>query len=147
MERGWRHVTPEDDSSAAAVAADVSARENRRRAPPRDGPTQTPEEDYRSDPGGPIATMISQAPTSGAGARTVPGEEEPDVATRLSVNITDETADALKTLAKEKGTTVTDIVRQATGLLKFIDTELKDPNQILQIRNIRTNETSRIQLL
>ena len=67
--------------------------------------------------------------------------------TRLSVNITNETAEALRSLAKEKGTTVTDIVRQATGLLKFIDTELKDSDQILLIKNVRTNETSRIQLL
>ncbi|WP_128683621.1 hypothetical protein [Actinomyces qiguomingii] len=67
--------------------------------------------------------------------------------TRLSVNITDETAQALRTLAKEKGTTVTDIVRQATGLLKFIDAELKDPEQVLQIKNIRTNEVSRIKLI
>ncbi|SDM32243.1 hypothetical protein [Actinomyces ruminicola] len=67
--------------------------------------------------------------------------------TRLSVNITDETAQALRTLAKEKGTTVTDIVRQATGLLKFIDDELKDPEQVLQIKNIRTNEISRIKLI
>ncbi|MDO4900686.1 hypothetical protein [Actinomyces sp.] len=67
--------------------------------------------------------------------------------TRLSVNITDETAQALRALAKEKGTTVTDIVRQATGLLKFIDDELKDPEQVLQIKNIRTHEVSRIKLI
>ena len=76
------------------------------------------------------------------------GEEHHVAATtRLSVNITNETAEAMRSLAKEKGTTVTDIVRQATGLLKFIDTELKDSDQILLIKNVRTNETSRIQLL
>ena len=49
------------------------------------------------------------------------GEEHRVAATtRLSVNITNETAEALRSLAKEKGTTVTDIVRQATGLLKGV---------------------------
>ena len=77
------------------------------------------------------------------------GEEHHVAATmRLSVNITNETAKALRSLAeKEWRKTVADIVRQATGLLKFIDTELKDSDQILLIKNVRTNETSRIQLL
>lgn len=67
--------------------------------------------------------------------------------TRLSVNITKETADALRSLAAEKSTTVTDIVRQATGLLKFINDELHDPDNVLQIKNSRTGTVSRIQLI
>ena len=96
------------------------------------------------------AVMHGQATHRHASTGTpLHNEKEPHVAatTRLSVNITNETAEALRSLAKEKGTTVTDIVRQATGLLKFIDTELKDSDQILLIKNVRTNETSRIQLL
>jgi predicted transcriptional regulator len=43
--------------------------------------------------------------------------------TRLSVNINDETADALKELAKDRGTSVTDIVRRAVAIYKFVEDE------------------------
>lgn len=43
------------------------------------------------------------------------------MSTRLSVNINDATRDALLELADKNETTVTDIVRRAVSLLKFIE--------------------------
>jgi predicted transcriptional regulator len=42
---------------------------------------------------------------------------------RLSVNINDETAAALNELAKERQTTVTEVVRRAISVYKFIEDE------------------------
>ncbi len=67
--------------------------------------------------------------------------------TRLNVNINRATADALRGLAEKHGVTVTDIVRQATGLYQVIDEELSDPDQVLEIRNKKTKEVSRIRLI
>lgn len=41
--------------------------------------------------------------------------------TRLNVNINDDTAVALRKLAEEEGTTVTEIVRRAVSVYKFFD--------------------------
>lgn len=45
------------------------------------------------------------------------------MSTRLSVNINDETAKALKELADERGTSITDIVRRAVAVYKFVEDE------------------------
>jgi predicted transcriptional regulator len=45
---------------------------------------------------------------------------------RLSVNINDETAAALNQLAKDRETTVTEIVRRAVSVYKFIEDQIKD---------------------
>lgn len=44
--------------------------------------------------------------------------------TRLSVNINDETAQALKELATRRGTSVTEIVRRAVAVYKFVEDEV-----------------------
>ena len=43
--------------------------------------------------------------------------------TKLNVNINDETAAALKDLAERRQTTVTEIVRRAVSVYKFIEDE------------------------
>lgn len=43
--------------------------------------------------------------------------------TRLSVNVNDETAAALRALAAENETSVTEMIRRATGLYKFVHDE------------------------
>lgn len=53
------------------------------------------------------------------------------MATRLSVNINDDTAAALRELAAKDSTTVTEIVRRAVSVYKFFD-EAKDNNQSIQ---------------
>lgn len=40
---------------------------------------------------------------------------------RLSVNINDETAAALEDLAERRGTSITDIVRRAVSVYKFVE--------------------------
>ena len=46
--------------------------------------------------------------------------------TRLSVNVNDETAEALRALAEENETSVTEMIRRATGLYKFVSDETKE---------------------
>ena len=46
------------------------------------------------------------------------------MATRLSVNINDETARALKELAERRETSVTDIIRRAVSVYKFVEDEV-----------------------
>jgi predicted transcriptional regulator len=55
------------------------------------------------------------------------------VTTRLNVNINDETAQALKELAERRQTTVTEIVRRAVSVYKFVEDEVVDGNKTLKL--------------
>lgn len=59
---------------------------------------------------------------------------------RLSVNINDETEQALKELAERRGTTVTEIVRRAVSVYKFVEDEVGRNGKALQLVD-RENET------
>lgn len=52
--------------------------------------------------------------------------------TRLSVNINDETANALREIAKDEGTTVTEVVRRAVSVYKFFD-DARDEGKTIQL--------------
>lgn len=52
---------------------------------------------------------------------------------RLSVNINDETEEALKELAARRGTTVTEIVRRAVSVYKFVEDEVGSNGKSLQL--------------
>lgn len=52
--------------------------------------------------------------------------------TRLNVNVNDATAAALRDLAAEEGTTVTEIVRRAVSVYKFFD-DARDQNKTIQL--------------
>ena len=54
------------------------------------------------------------------------------MATRLSVNINDETANALREIAKDEGTTVTEVVRRAVSVYKFFD-DARDEGKTIQL--------------
>lgn len=62
------------------------------------------------------------------------------MAVRLSVNINDETEQALKELAERRGTTVTEIVRRAVSVYKFVEDEVGRDGKALQIVD-RQNDT------
>lgn len=64
--------------------------------------------------------------------------------TRLSVNINDETAAALRELAERHETSVTEIVRRATGLYKFVRDETADNARHLE--TCRPNGTRRTRI-
>jgi predicted transcriptional regulator len=49
---------------------------------------------------------------------------------RLSVNINDETAAALNQLAQDRQTTVTEVVRRAISVYKFIEDQINDGKQL-----------------
>lgn len=53
--------------------------------------------------------------------------------TRLSVNINDETAAALRDLAERRGTTVTEIVRRSVSVYKFVEDEVAAGGKTLQL--------------
>lgn len=50
---------------------------------------------------------------------------------RLSVNISEEVYEALKALAEERGTSVTDILNQAVSLQKYVDEVQRGNGKIL----------------
>lgn len=52
--------------------------------------------------------------------------------TRLSVNINDDTAAALRSLAEEDGVTITEVVRRAVSVYKFFD-EAKEAGKTIQL--------------
>lgn len=55
---------------------------------------------------------------------------------RLSVNINRETAEAIRALAESNGISVTEVIRRAVSVYKFIDDEVKSG------RNIKTMDES-----
>lgn len=61
--------------------------------------------------------------------------------TRLSVNINDETAAALKAMAANRQTTVTEIIRRAVSVYKFIEDEVVDGNKTLKLVESEGRET------
>ena len=61
--------------------------------------------------------------------------------TRLNININDETEAALKELAKRRETTVTEIVRRAVSVYKFIEDEVVDGNKTLKLVSREGQET------
>lgn len=69
------------------------------------------------------------------------------MSTRLSVNINDETAEALKELAERRGTTVTEIVRRMAAVYKFVDDESIEGNKTFQMVDPATKEKTTIQLV
>lgn len=65
---------------------------------------------------------------------------------RLNVNINDETAAALKDLAQRQGMSVTEVVRRAAGVYKFLNDELRD-GHTLQLVDNETKERTTIAML
>jgi hypothetical protein len=61
--------------------------------------------------------------------------------TRLNVNINDETAAALRELAARRQTTVTEIVRRAVSVYKFVEDEVVDGNKSLKLVSRDGQET------
>lgn len=61
--------------------------------------------------------------------------------TRLSVNINDETAAALKQMADRRQTTVTEVVRRAVSVYKFIEDEVVDGDKTLKLVTQTGDET------
>ena len=55
---------------------------------------------------------------------------------RLSVNVNDETQHALEDLAERKNTTVTEIVRRAVSVYKFIGPMIEKPGVIIRLVDI-----------
>ena len=66
--------------------------------------------------------------------------------TRLSININDETAQALRELADESGTTVTEVVRRAVSVYKFFD-DARDEVKTIQLVSPNEEKVTQIQLV
>lgn len=54
---------------------------------------------------------------------------------RLSVNVALDVGDAIDELAKRHGTTITDVIRRAISMAKYIDDETSTGGKILVERN------------
>lgn len=50
---------------------------------------------------------------------------------KMSVNLSEEAVEALKSMASDRGVTVTEILRHAIGLEKYVDQVQKDNGKIL----------------
>jgi predicted DNA-binding protein len=50
---------------------------------------------------------------------------------KMSVNLSEEAVEALKNMAAERGVTVTEVLRHAIGLEKYVDQVQKDQGKIL----------------
>jgi metal-responsive CopG/Arc/MetJ family transcriptional regulator len=53
------------------------------------------------------------------------------MAVKLTVNLPDQTAEALKGIAEDRGTTVTEALRQVIESQRFLHQEVQDGNNIL----------------
>lgn len=69
------------------------------------------------------------------------------MSTRLNININDETATALRELAKERGTSVTDVVRRAVSVYKFVEDQLADESKELQFHDRTTDQVTKVALV
>lgn len=68
------------------------------------------------------------------------------MATRLSVNINDETARALRELAEQDETTVTEIVRRAVSVYRFFD-EARDKGQTIQLVDPKSHDVTAVHMV
>jgi hypothetical protein len=64
-----------------------------------------------------------------------PASQQTMVGRRLSVNVALDVGDAIDTLAKRHGTTITDVIRRAVSAYKFIDDEVAAGGKILVERD------------
>jgi len=53
------------------------------------------------------------------------------MATKVTVNLPDETVEALKSIAADRGTTVTEALRQVIESQRFLDTEVQKGSDLL----------------
>ena len=61
---------------------------------------------------------------------------------RLSVNLNDDVAAALKEIADKRGLTATEAVRRAIAWYKFIDEEVVDGNRTIQLVDKSSNRVT-----
>lgn len=66
------------------------------------------------------------------------------MSTRLSVNVNDETASALRELADRRDVSITDIVRRAVAVYKFVEDETSEGKQLQLVDD---KETTQVALL
>ena len=63
--------------------------------------------------------------------------------TRLSVNINDETAEAIRLLAQRQEVTITEIIRQAIGVYKYLVDQI-DAGKEVQLQDDHSTTTLRM---
>lgn len=68
------------------------------------------------------------------------------MATRLSVNINDETTAALQELAQRRDTSVTEVVRRAVAVYKFLEDQVAGEDKSLRLVDAGDNAMS-VQLI
>lgn len=66
---------------------------------------------------------------------------------RLSINLNDATAEALKELQREQGLSATEVVRRAITLYKFISDETRGTKKKLQIVDRKGKEVTTVEIM
>lgn len=69
------------------------------------------------------------------------------MATRLNINVNDETATALQELAAKRGTTLTEVVRRAVSVYKFVEDEVVDGDKTLELKDRQSGERTTLAVL
>lgn len=69
------------------------------------------------------------------------------MAVRLSVNINEETEQALKELAARRDTTVTEIIRRAVSVYKFVEDEVGLNEKSLELRDARNGTVTKLAMI
>lgn len=64
--------------------------------------------------------------------------------TRLNINISIETAEALRELAAAENTSITNVVRRAVNVYKFLDEQMSGSGKELQILDPRHDKATKI---
>ena len=74
------------------------------------------------------------------GSKQDRSDDDANELTRLSVNLNAETAAALKELAERRGISLTETVRRAIAVLKFVEDEIQKGNTVQSTDGARTRE-------
>lgn len=69
------------------------------------------------------------------------------MATRLNININDETAMTLQQMASKRGTTLTEVVRRAVSVYKFVEDEVVDGDKSLELKDRKSGERTTLAVL
>ena len=69
------------------------------------------------------------------------------MATRLNINVNDETAAALQELAAKRGTTLTEVVRRAVSVYKFVEDEVVDGGKTIELKDKHSGERTTLAVL
>lgn len=88
--------------------------------------------------------MSATAAAEPKAAADTPAPKPARNVTRLNINISLETAEALRELAAAENTSITNVVRRAVSVYKFLDEQMSGSGKELQIHDRRHDTATKI---